>query len=445
MIIDLNCLDPYKILYDLPKCTNFIVCIGGRGGGKTYNISQFLVIQAALKKKRIVVVRDEKSIIKESILNEIWARYDTANENGMLDKFCIKNETELRDRKTGKTLIYTKGFRASDNQKKANLKGASDIDIAIIEEGEDIRDKDKFYTFIDSLRKEGCIVIMLLNVPDINHFIIKNYFNLESTEHDGYFKIIPKKLAGFLCIQSVYKDTIKKNGESLLPTHIVDRYESYGNPNSPLYDKHYYLTSILGYASTGRKGQILTKVKTIKLSEYMALPFREIYGQDFGTSSPAAMVGIKLDRNNCYIRQINYLPMSILNIGKLYCKLKLSISDRIIVDHADGQWKKLKGFTAQELSNEDRLKYPELMRGFNVIPCEKGEGSIRTGISLMNSMNLFAVEESKDLWNEIMNWCYATDKNGNYTDDPEDNFNHAIDGIRYILIDQRGKKRGYGI
>ena len=431
--------EKFNILYELPKDINFIVCIGGRGGMKTYEVSKFAAFSATINKKRIVVLRDEKSIIRETILNEIWARYDTANETGELDQYFVKNEYELKEKATDKILIYTKGFRASDNQKKANLKGSSDIDIAIIEEGEDIRDKEKFYIFIDSLRKEGCVVIMILNTPDINHFIIKNYFNLEPTEHDGYFKIIPKNIPGFLCIETSYLDN------KYLPQHIIDRYEAYGNPNHTLYDLHYYLTAIKGLASSGRKGQVFKKVKRISLVEYMKLPFREIFGQDFGTASPAGLVGLKFDKNNMYIREINYLPMSIKEIGKLYCKLNLSMADRIIVDHADPEWRKLRGFAARELSDEERLKFPGLIRGFNVIPCQKGSGSIRERISLMNSLNIFAVEESKNLWEEINNYVYDKDKNGNYIDDPIDEYNHLLDPVGYVCVDQRGKMKSFGI
>jgi hypothetical protein len=56
----------------------------------------------------------------------------------------------------------------------------------------------------------------------------------------------------------------------------------------------------------------------------------------------------------------------------------------------------------------------------------------------MQSMNLFAVEESTDLWNEVYNWIYAVDKNHQPTDEPEDAFNHLIDCWRYVITDYKG-------
>lgn len=429
--VEVKTKPPFDILYDEDKLKgiNFIVCMGGRGGKKTYELSKWIAWAATIKKKRCVILRDEKSIIKESILSEIWDRYETANKDGVLDQFFVKNETELKDREDNKVLIYTKGFRASSNQKKTNLKGSSNIDIALIEEGEDVRDKDKFYTFIDSLRKQGCIVVFIMNTPDIHHFIIKEYYNLEQVA-DGYYRVTPRSIKGFLGIFTTYKDN------EYLPSHIVERYEGYKEK-----DLHYYYTSILGYASTGRKGQILTKVKPISLKDYLALPFKEGYGQDFGTASPAGMVGVKFDRNTCYARQINYLPMSTLSLGKLYCELKFGNTDKIIADNADKEAiKKLKGgFDRSELSQDIIIKYPNLLKGFFIEPCKNKDIEFRLG--LMNSMNLYAVEESKDLWNEILNYVYAQDKNGNYTNEPIDDYNHLIDAWGYCVADHYGQPK----
>src|ERR1700688_488801 len=174
--VEVQRLPEYEILYNLPKDTHTIILMGGRGGGKTYEASKFIAFSATIHKKRCVILRDEKERIRQTILNEIWQRYNTANEFGILDRFFNKNETELKDKSNNDVLIYTQGFRASDNTKTANLKGPSDIDIAVFEEAEDIRDVDKFNTFADGLRKNGCLKIILLNTPDIGHWISKRYF-----------------------------------------------------------------------------------------------------------------------------------------------------------------------------------------------------------------------------------------------------------------------------
>lgn len=433
----------FKILYELPPDTSVVLLIGARGGGKTYEGSKFAAVQATTKKKRIAILRDEKEPIRQSILNEIFLRYDTANRNGVLDTMFEKTETGIKDRQSGTWLVYTKGFRASTVISKTHLKGISDTDIALIEEAEDIRDVTKFNTFTDSIRNEGALIIIITNVPDMGHWLIKRYFKLEPApipdhipegerkKFEGFFRLIPKQLPGVVIVQTSYKDN------KWLPAQKVKEYEDYGNPNSERYDPFHYMTDILGYTSSGRKGQIITKAQRISMADYLKLPYREVYGQDFGTASPAGLVGAKIHRNTIWARQLNYKPMDELDIAKLYCSLKFTQADRIIADSADEKacTRLLNGWAGHELSVEDFRKYPRLSSGFNIVRARKGPDSIEYGIRVLLRMNIFIVDESEDFWNEVYNYIYAQDKYMNYTNDPVDDFNHLIDPLRYIALD----------
>lgn len=443
-------------LYEPPEGTNLIICIGGRGGKKTYEVSKFAAYSATKLKKRIVVVRDEKTLIEETILNEIWTRYDTANATGALDQYFTKNNTELKDRRTGKTLIYTKGFRASSNSKTANLKGASDIDIAIIEEAEDVTDPLMFNKFTDSLRKAGCLVVIMLNTPDLNHFLVKRYFTFENVPilddegnfqyddngerivEDGYFKLIPKKLPGFVCIQTGYEDN------PYLPAAKIYEYQQYGVPGSPTYDKHYFLTAIRGLSSSGRKGQIFTKCKPYSIVDYHKLTLKEYFGQDFGTAAPAAFGGAKFDKNRVYARLINYAPKEALELGKMYCDLKLTKNDKIICDHAEPDtiallrdgWK-----GKNKLPEEVYAKYPQLRNGFHAVPC--GPKDIESHIGIMKGLEIFIVNDNEcgeAAWEEVAKYVYNVNKSGEYTNDPKDGFNHFWDQLRYVIIDHYSGK-----
>lgn len=430
------------------KAIDLIIAIGGRGGMKTYEVSKFLAFDATIKQRRISVMRDEKETIRESILNEIFSRFNTANKYGHFDgKFeCI--ETGIRNKASGEMAVFTKGFRASSNEKRSNLKGVSEVNTVVIEEAEDIRDPQKFNTFVDSIRTQDRLIVVILNTPDIQHWIIKRYFNLEAItiddvpelrgaikedELDGYFKLVAKKLPGFASIQTSFADN------EHLPEAVVRSYKSYGDKESPNFDLHYYLTAIKGFASSGRKGQILKKVKPIKLADYLALPFKEIYGQDFGTSAPAGIVGVKMDGNALYARQLNYLPLDTLSIAKKFIEVGITADDIIIADSADpiaiGRLRR--GWLPTELDGSDK-ENAKLLSGFNIRGAIKGPGSIEHGLSMLKGMRLFFVEESADLWMEVMNYVYATNKSGEFTNDPIDDFNHLIDPIRYIAA-SRGR------
>jgi phage terminase large subunit len=430
--------DQYVKLYDLPKGTNLVILIGGRGGVKTTEGSRFIALKSSAERKRSVILRDEKEAIKASILNEVLLRYDEHNEYWQFSSEVARLDTGLKEKETGQMLVFTKGFRASKNEKRTNLKSVSDVDIALVEEAEDIRDVSKFDTFADSIRKEGALIIIILNTPDILHWIIKRYFKKIPVDIkdengkpvEGYFDIQPKDIPGFVCIKTSYKDNPH------LPKYKVLDYESYGDPKSHKYDLHHYLTAIKGYASTGRKGQILKKVKYISLAEYLKLPYKEYYGQDFGTASPAGLVGVKRHRNKCWCRQINYKPMPTLDIGKLYCTLKIHpTSDKIIADSADPKsiTKLSSGWTIDDIHPDEFKIYPGLRNGWDVEGARKGSDSIVYGLDTMIGMELYAVEESEDLWEEILNYVYGQDKWGNYTNDPIDDFNHLIDPWRYVI------------
>lgn len=454
--IKLKVEPPFRKLYEPPGTYDIIVAIGGRGGMKTYEISKYAAFASTIRERRIAVLRDEKETIRESILNEIFLRYDTANKSGHFDGLFDKTQSGIRNLTSGEMQVFTKGFRASSNEKKSNLKGASDVDVVIIEEAEDIRDPHKFNTFTDSIRTEGRLIIVMLNTPDIQHWIVKRYFTLQEVtvddvpecphltadDLDGYWKLVPKDLKRFGCIQTSYEDN------KHLPEAIIDSYKAYGQPDSPTYDLHYYLTAIKGFASAGRRGQVLRKVKPIKLADYMALPFREIYGLDFGTSAPAGIVGVKQDGNRSYCRRLNYKPMSTLLIAVAFARLGIDPeNDIVIADSADplsiGKLRRGFNFDAQgrdELSPELRAEFPNGIPGINIRGVVKGSGSVEFGLGLLNSKELYAVEEHEELWNEVYNYIYAQNKSGEYTNLPIDEYNHLIDPWRYV---EQSKGRHY--
>jgi PBSX family phage terminase large subunit len=460
-MVNVRALEPFKCLYRLPEGTNTVICIGGRGGAKTYEVSKFIAFSATIKKKRVVVLRDEKELIRESILNEVLMRYDTANASGALSAFYQRLDTGIKDIQTNEMLVFTKGFRASTTDKRANLKSISNIDMAVIEEAEDIRDEEKFNVFSDGVRKEGALIVIILNTPDLGHWIVKRYFTLEKVE-DGYYDVIPKQIPGLLVIKTSYEDN------PYLPPTIVERYKAYGDPASHLFNKHYYLTAIRGLASTGRKGQIFSGWKSITNQQFNEIDARSIFGQDFGTTSPAALVEAKIINNRIYIRQHSYVGMTEKQIGILYCRLGIK-EEVIIADSAEPMAiRRLRsGWSLSELSDEERAdhaawqaealkpavmtphavpvevkpwKYARLLTGFHIFPAFKGPGTVIAGIKKVMDYEVFVTEDSTDIWFEYANYVWAVDRHGLTLDEPEDAHNHGADAIRYIIS---GKGRYY--
>lgn len=423
-----HCSEKFKILYDLPKDASIVIAIGGRGGMKTYEISKNIVYNACIKNKRVQVLRDQKSHVKESILNEILLRYDTANENGALERRFTKLETGIKNNSTNEMVVFTKGFQASSNDKRANLKSVSNIDIAVIEEAEDIRDEDKFNTFADSVRKEGSYIIIVLNTPDINHWIVKRFFNLVPTDYEGYYKLEAKAIKGFVCIQTSYLDN------PFLAQKTIESYGNYGNPESNQYNLHYYLTAILGYASTGLKGQIFKKYTIISKQEFDEVEAQSVIGLDFGTSSPAGMVEVKIIKNRIYIDELNYVGLATKELAIKMNNLGITSEQLIIADSAEPNTiSALRNGIADKLDERELELYPTAAIGFkNIWSAKKGKDSIKSGINDLLSMEMYVTERSTNLIMEFSTYTWAMDRNGNSLDVPIDANNHLIDPTRYV-------------
>ena len=76
----------------------------------------------------------------------------------------------------------------------------------------------------------------------------------------------------------------------------------------------------------------------------------------------------------------------------------------------------------------------ELRRlGRHIVKCKKGPDSIKTGIDLINSLNVSITPSSENLLNEIKAYAYKKDKNGLQEDGKYVGPDHLIDAMRYVL------------
>jgi hypothetical protein len=151
-------------------------------------------------------------------------------------------------------------------------------------------------------------------------------------------------------------------------------------------------------------------------SEYSEEPDIEpLIGLDFGYSNdPTAIVQVKVRKGEMYVRELLYetgLTNSPLDDRMRMMDLKRR---RIVADSAEPK-------TIDELRKE---------RGYNMIPCIKGQGSVSAGINWIKDHKLFVHKDSHNLKRELSNYQYIM-VGGQSTNEPMDAFNHCIDAIRY--------------
>jgi phage terminase large subunit len=139
------------------------------------------------------------------------------------------------------------------------------------------------------------------------------------------------------------------------------------------------------------------------------------YGIDFGFQDPCTLIKVHKFNDAIYCEELLYLRN--ITIPDFIYKIKdlgINIKDDFICDSANPQ-------SIEELRRQ----------GINAKPVKKN--SILHGIDLIKRSEFFIHQSSTNLENELMNYIWKTDKNGNNLDEPLDDYNHLIDPLRYVL------------
>lgn len=152
---------------------------------------------------------------------------------------------------------------------------------------------------------------------------------------------------------------------------------------------------------------------------------KRFIGMDFGyTNDPTAILEVGIYGEELYLDEICYrtrmLTNDIINVLKTNCKNKKIISE----------------------SADPRLIDEIYNAGLNIHAVEKYQGSIMAGITKMQEYKIFITKRSTNIKKEFDNYVYDQDKEGRYINQPVDEFNHAIDAARYVILQEViGKNR----
>jgi phage terminase large subunit len=84
--------------------------------------------------------------------------------------------------------------------------------------------------------------------------------------------------------------------------------------------------------------------------------------------------------------------------------------------------------SAEPKSNDELRLY-----GITVINATKGKGSVHQGIQFVQAQQCFVTERSVNIIKEYRNYAWKTNPQGNTINEPEHQWSHAMDAIRYGL------------
>ena len=141
------------------------------------------------------------------------------------------------------------------------------------------------------------------------------------------------------------------------------------------------------------------------------------YGMDFGfTNDPTALIAVYRIDGRIVLDELIY-NTGLLNSDIIREMKLLGIDPRALI-YADSAEPK----TIEEIRRS----------GFNIQPTVKGADSITFGISILQEQSILITSNSVNLIKELRNYTWDRDKNGATLNKPIDDWNHAIDAVRYF-------------
>lgn len=147
-------------------------------------------------------------------------------------------------------------------------------------------------------------------------------------------------------------------------------------------------------------------------------------GLDFGyTNDPTAIIEIYNYNNTRIVNELKY------QTGLLNSDIAKLLPKDVIV-YAD---------SSEPKSIEEIRRYGITIKGVT-----KGKDSINYGIDVMQRQSYLVTSNSTDLIKELRSYTWDVDKQGTRLNKPIDNFNHAIDALRYHEMESLGMNSNYG-
>jgi phage terminase large subunit len=375
--------------------TRFFVLTGGRGSAKSFGVGTFSTLLSFEPGHKILYTRQTMTSAHLSIIPEFQEKLELMGVDGQFDI----SKTEITNVTSGDQIIF-KGLKTSSGDQTAALKSLQGVTTWIVDEAEELVDERTFDKINLSIRQKGVQnrVILILNPATKEHWIYKRFFENVGVQ-PGYNGV----KGNVTYIHTTYQDNIKNLDKS-----FVDEVELMRDTNPSKY-QHQIL------------GGWMDKAEGVVYTNWTVGDFKEVsppvYGQDYGWSvDPTVLVKTSIDKINkkiyvheCFYKQ-HMTTSEIANLNSIHAGSSLI--------YGDGQ--------------EGRLIDEIKDLGNNIKPAEKGPGSITAGISTLQDYQLVISEQSINIVKELNNYVWH-DKKSNT---PIDDYNHALDAIRYAVYSQ---------
>ena len=313
---------------------------------------------------------------------------------GVAEDFRITKD-EIINLTTGSSIIF-KGIRTSSGNQTAALKSLNGVTTFVLDEAEELVDESVFdkidFSVRSQIKQNRCILI--LNPTTKEHWIYQRFF-----QSHNIIEAYNGSQSDMTYIHTDYRDNKGNLSDSFL-VQVMDM-----KMRRP--DK--YQHQILGGWLAKAEGTIF---KNWRVGDYLQTE-HTCYGQDFGFATDlTTLVKISVDKEGrkMWVKEVygkpNLSTDEIATRNKMECGMDLIICD----------------------NSEPRLINEMKRKGVNIKPTVKRQGSIISGISLMQDFEIIVDRESHGLIRELNNYTWQ-EKNSK----PIDKWNHFLDACRYGL------------
>jgi len=370
----------------------YFIITGGRGSGKSFAVTVFLTLLTMSRGIRVLFTRFTMTSAHLSIIPEFLEKIGLL---GFDEVFSI-NKQEVLNTKNNSDILF-RGIRTSAGNQTASLKSLQGISTWVLDEAEELVDENIFDTIDLSIREKNIQnrVILILNPTTKEHWIYKRFFEEKGVE--GGFNGFKDNVC--------YIHTDYTDNKDNLSTSFLERIKSIKHNNFKKYQH-----KILGGWLAKAEGVVF---ENWSIGEFNPDNLQTSCGMDFGFSiDPDSLTEVAIDKKHKKIYLKEHLYRNGLKSQELATIILDKVGQSLII--AD--------------SAEPRLIADLKHLGVNIKAVKKG--TIESGITRMQDYELIVSPESTNIAKELNNYIYADKGSKLYVD----NYNHAIDGIRYNVI-----------
>ena len=361
---------------------------GSAGSGKSYAITQKLIIRAVNEQIKILVCRRYGTTLRQTV----FSQFKEIITKWKLTAYCKINESDFRIRFiNGSEIIFT---GLDDETKLLSLNNISSI---FIEEAYEVPQN-----IVEQLN-------LRMRGNARNQQIIMAWNPISSSSWLYDFTVVNPP-ANSIFIHSTYKDN-----PFLSKEYIASLEELYvRNPAKA----RVFCDGLWG---NDPEGLVFTNWKVEEFDpQELATRMEHRVGADFGFIDPSTIIASLYDRENKRIYVYDEFYKTGCQLDVMYdamVEMKITRA-KIYMDSAEPR-------------SIDFFR----KKGINAVPCVKGADSVQARIAFLQNHEIIISPKCKNTINEFENFAFIRDKQGKFSEKMTHEYSHTIDGLGYAYSD----------